>query len=210
MKKIFTLIAAAILAVGAKAQTDVEWNFSNWDVATFEETTTIEGLTIHATSDKKVSIDENKKTVDGVEYTKRLKFGGSGNINKGERFLTFDVTGPCSIYVVGISASKEETRPLLVTDGTNELGNFELVGTTATGVTASYTGSSAATIYVYSGKSGINLYDIKVTYGSSAGINATNAAAVSADAPLYKLNGQQVGKAYKGVVIQNGQKRIQK
>lgn len=46
--------------------------------------------------------------------------------------------------------------------------------------------------------------------GTSTGIGSVNAAASNANAPIYNLAGQRVGNDYKGVVIQNGKKRINK
>jgi hypothetical protein len=42
------------------------------------------------------------------------------------------------------------------------------------------------------------------------GINTIKAAEQNANAPIYNLAGQQVDKSYKGVVIQNGKKMVQK
>lgn len=44
MKKIFTLVAAAMMAVCANAQT-TEWNFSEWEAKEFKQTETKDGLT---------------------------------------------------------------------------------------------------------------------------------------------------------------------
>lgn len=46
--------------------------------------------------------------------------------------------------------------------------------------------------------------------GTSTGIGSVNAATSNANAPIYNLAGQRVGNDYKGVVIQNGKKRINK
>ena len=50
---------------------------------------------------------------------------------------------------------------------------------------------------------------IDITSGTS-GINAVKSETIDVNAPVYNLAGQQVNKSYKGVVIQNGVKRIQK
>jgi hypothetical protein len=42
------------------------------------------------------------------------------------------------------------------------------------------------------------------------GIVVVKAAEQNANAPIYNLAGQQVDKSYKGVVIQNGKKMVQK
>lgn len=74
MKKLFTLVAIALLggAVSVNAQT-TDWNFSNWEKTTLTSTYTQDGLTIYANSDADVTIDGNKKSIDGVDYTQRLK-----------------------------------------------------------------------------------------------------------------------------------------
>ena len=46
--------------------------------------------------------------------------------------------------------------------------------------------------------------------GGTTGINAIQANGVKANAAIYSLSGQQVSKAYKGIVIVNGKKMIQK
>lgn len=47
--------------------------------------------------------------------------------------------------------------------------------------------------------------------GNTTGIDSVKAnAAMSSDAPVYNLAGQRVGTSYKGIVIQNGRKYIQK
>lgn len=53
---------------------------------------------------------------------------------------------------------------------------------------------------------GANLY----TKAVSTGISGTVVAPVAKNAPIYNLAGQKVSKSYKGVVIQNGKKFVQK
>ena len=80
MKKFFTLIAAVALAASVNAQT--EWNFSNWDAKKYSETFTKDGLTLNIIGeDASMTIDGNKKTVDDVKYTQRLKLSGSGSVS---------------------------------------------------------------------------------------------------------------------------------
>lgn len=55
MKKFFTLIAAVAMAASVNAQTQ-EWNFSKWNAATFNETTTQDGLTVYAGKDSKENL----------------------------------------------------------------------------------------------------------------------------------------------------------
>lgn len=216
MKKIFTLFAAALLAVSANAQK--EWNFSSWAAEAFSSTVEKDGLTIVATSEKNITIDGNKKTVDGVDYTQRIKLGGAGVVpteesNTLERVLSFKVTGACSIYVVGMSSSKDATRTLKIStlddNKVTEVGSVDFPGDAASSYTAQYTGTAPATILIYSTSGGINLYDIKWTPTAPSAIkDVTNE--IDENAPRYNILGQRVTKAFKGVVIQNGKKFIQK
>ena len=215
MKKFFTLIAAVAMAASVNAQT--EWNFSTWEDATIDAETTVDGLTIYADTDKPVTVDANKKTVDDVTYVKRLKLGGSGSVADLaalNRVVAFDVTGPADIYVVAAHASSSGDARVLkfdavVDDAAANFGELSLEAKECKSGTVKYTGN-AAKILVYSGKSGINLYDIKVTPSTPTGITNVNAAAVAADAPAYNLAGQKVAPSYKGIVIKNGKKFLNK
>lgn len=159
MKKLFTLIALALVAFGVNAQT---WNFSTWDVKDYSETTTVSGLTIAATGDAKVSIDENSKTVDEVAYTKRLKFGGTGSADA--RNLSFSVAGACTIEVVAQSSSSSADRELSIAAGSFDkvVGSMPAPGAAPAKSAFEYAGD-ATTIYIYSAKSGVNVYAIYVT-----------------------------------------------
>ena len=107
MKKLFTLVAMAFMAVCVNAQsTDKTWNFSEWDNQTFTDKFTKDGLTVYASSAKNVVIDGNKKTVNEVQYKKRLKFGGA--VETDARYLEFEVDGACTIDVVLISSSSDD------------------------------------------------------------------------------------------------------
>lgn len=64
--------------------------------------------------------------------------------------------------------------------------------------------------YVFNSTSQLGLYGFYFQPTEVNAISTVKAAAQAADAPIYNLSGQQVSKDYKGVVIQNGVKRIQK
>lgn len=51
---------------------------------------------------------------------------------------------------------------------------------------------------------------LKVTVASSTGINNVTMDSNASNCPVYNMNGQRVGGSYKGVVIQNGKKRLVK
>ena len=174
MKKLFTLIALAMSFMGGYAQS-YEWNFSDsqWDAASkpsYSATTTIDGLTIHAASKKSVSFDNSRKTIDGVSYTARFKFGGSGSVSDVAnlaRVLSFNVEGDCVIYVAfAHGSSSGDERPLVVSSLVNgkvtEIQRTTVAPNQIASATVEYKGG-ATPIYIYSGNSGINVYDIKVT-----------------------------------------------
>ena len=70
---------------------------------------------------------------------------------------------------------------------------------------------AANTTYMMLGPScQLGLYGFYFQPDAADAISTVKADIQAADAPIYNLSGQQVSKEYKGVVIQNGVKRIQK
>ncbi len=64
--------------------------------------------------------------------------------------------------------------------------------------------------YLFSPKSQMGIYGFQFKGGTS-GINIQNATKTwNANAPMYNLSGQKVDKSYKGIVIQNGRKFMNK
>ena len=221
MKKFFTLIAAVAMAASVNAQTQ-EWNFSKWNAATFNETTTQDGLTVYAGKDSKgnpcaVTVDANNKTIDGVKYTQRLKFGGKGdfvdNATPNYRVLAFDVTGACDVYVACTTSNKTDAKELYVdalATGASEktnIGKISLAANEIKGETVHYTGG-AGKIFLYP-NGGLNIYTIKVTSGTS-GISNINASEAANEGATFNLMGQKVASNAKGLVIKNGKKFINK
>lgn len=209
MKNLFTFIVALFMATGVYAQTETatvkEWNFSNWTAGNLTENKTIDGLSVYATTDKKMAIDGSNKTVDGVKYTQRFKFSGTGNVDNESslnRVISFEVTEPCDIYIVAAHGGKstDASRPLVIASYTDndftsltELDRITYNFGDPTSSTVKYTGTKTAKILIYSGKSGINLYDIKVTPATSSDkVTITDAgfATFAASYPVdYSANG---------------------
>ena len=222
MKKFFTLIAAVAMAASVSAQTTTEWNFTNWEAQTFSATTTKDGLTVYAGKNAKdeacnVVIDANSKTIDGVKYTQRLKFGGTGGfqedgITPAFRVLEFAVEGPSEIYVALTTSNKTDAKILnidaLETGATEKtsVGTISLDPNEIKGETVQYTGK-AGKIFVYP-NGGVNVYDLKVTSKTTTGITNVNAASSANSGKTYNLAGQQVSSSYKGLVIKNGKKYV--
>lgn len=148
--------------------TTLTWNFSSSDFTALtgdiSTETTVNGLTIAASGDKKVTITESAKTIDTLKFTHVLKFNGSGNA--AYRNLSFAVTGACTIDVYLISAKSSENRTLNIYSGSyggTLLTTMHADSTVAAKRTYDYTGD-ATTIYMGSANSGINIYAINVNY----------------------------------------------
>lgn len=211
MKKIFTLLAVALIGGSMSVNAQKTWNFSTWEARDYTTTETIEDLTVVATSDKKIVIDGSNKTINDVKYTQRLKFGGSGA--EDSRNVNFQVDGPCTIAIGATSSSNDADRVINVAASTfdNIIGEISAPGGSVVEGTVSYTSSEPTTIYVYSKSSGANIYYITVTPDGSAGINGVVAEEeADPNTPVYNLAGQRVDKNTKGILIQNGKKFVNK
>ncbi len=146
-----------------------DWNISApelSDLGTITETVNIEGLNIYAAEGKSVVIETNKKNLDGVEYTHRMKLGGSGEFSEGEpafRVLGFSVPGDAKITVMSMSSSSSEDRVLNIAAGSEEniLEAIPALGPSLTASSVTYLGE-ATNIYIWSPSSGVNIYRILV------------------------------------------------
>ena len=93
-------------------------------------------------------------------------------------------------------------------------GNFTTVPTgeytfESNGPTGTWTGK-AATISLKPTKNQVRASKIVVTIDTTTGIKEIENRKEDANTPVYNLAGQRVGKDYKGVVIKNGKKHIQR
>ena len=189
MKNLFTFIVALFMATSVYAQAETEtvkeWNFSNWTAGDLTENKTIDGLSVYATADRKMAIDGSNKTVDGVKYTQRLKFSGTGNVaneSSLSRVISFEVTGSSDIYIVAAHAGKstDASRDLVIASyadnnfaSLTELQRISYNYGNPISSTVKYTGTKTAKILIYSSNSGINLYHIKVTPATSTSEKVT-------------------------------------
>lgn len=176
MKKV--LLSAILLAGAATMFAQKTWNFSNTEkfpAQTISSTTIIDGLKIMATADATVAIDANPKKHGTYSFTQRLKLGGSGGFTAENRYmpttraLVFQVTGPGTITVSCLSSSSSADRRLLLTNGTDSISSFSAPGVYSDPdgnniplETFNYTGG-AATLYLYSVSSGVNIYLLDVS-----------------------------------------------
>lgn len=176
MKKIFTLIATAFVALSVNAQ-KITFNFSNFEDATYEEAVTVNGLKINAASGKAIGIDANEKTVEDVKYTKRLKFGGTGGVTS--RNIAFDVTSAGTLKIILISSSSGASDRS-VGIAVNDTEVKEIAAPTTVGVeTADIT--APGEIKIYSKKSGVNLYLVEFEAAAPTGVETWDATKLTFD-----------------------------
>ena len=146
------------------------WNISDDDfngLGTIATTTEVRELYIVAKSGSEVTVDENAKSMYGYNFTHRLKLGGTGAADA--RHLWFSVTGNCTVEIYLMSGKSNEVRFLNIATGSFGANVQEFSagdGTAITKITYAYTGE-ATNLYLYSKKSGINIYGIKLTYPST-------------------------------------------
>lgn len=166
--KMLFLLFLGFIGMNTNAQ---EWNFSTASfstLGTISTTTTVDGLTIVATAEAVVAVDANNKSLEGMDFTSRLKLGGSGTFDtEGKpvsRVLSFPVSGNTKITVMGMSSSSSADRQLIIAAGVKDtvVGTFAALGTPITKGEFTYTGGPT-TIYLYSPSSGVNLYYLKAT-----------------------------------------------
>ena len=221
MKKIFTLIAVAMMTVGGAMAQTISWTetaakgtlnghvFKNGDVT----------LTVTDT-DGKVEVDANSQYFGSAEsyknFTYRLKTGGKSG-NKNTLTLSVPAKGVVKIYARSGSSS-DLTRTVVLTQNSKEILNQIVKDNDA--VKVSIEGSEKAVFPVYN--CNVETGTINITYP----INAINfygiefikddtgisdiIVADDANAPAYNLAGQRVNANAKGLVIKNGKKYVNK
>lgn len=146
-----------------------DWNISDIDfnaLGTINQTQKIDDLTLYATSESPMTVDANNKSIDGINYTNRLKLSGTGSFYPTglplARVLSVKVPGNSTLMVTGMSASSSSDRTLIIsTDTGEEVGRFTARGTYISKEYFNYIGQPV-TLYLYSESSGINLYHISL------------------------------------------------
>jgi len=127
----------------------------------------VNGLTIYAAEGKNVDVDGNNKSLDGWNFTHRLKFGGTGAFDTDgkpvNRVLSFPVPGPSKItvYLQSSSTSADRTLNVAIDHKDSIVGTIPALGASISKGVVEYTGD-AGTIYLSSLSSGINIYLIQV------------------------------------------------
>lgn len=235
MKKLFTLIAAALMAVGANAQTEDVIKVSSgnsdwgqmfvddgvayaWPGRTFESTDKLTAKALYAGSNLKDSEDKDLTYAreSGSVQTYTIEFGATPPV-------ALQICVNCIIpnqYGGGNSTMKY--KPLDVK------GNKAIF--TVSKEDCSFTGwgyknnekdkeyknepQDVTSIVLQACEEHatypavINIKSIKRVTTTATGISKVENLKVAQDGKCFNLAGQQVGKGYKGIVIKNGKKMV--
>jgi len=217
MKKIFTLISATIMATALHAQiiTFGEVAQSNADLPS---EWTKDGVKLALTNDGKPSVDLNTASFGTADshttYTSRLKTGGKSSSN---RFLTLTVPSEGTVKIAARTGNNSDnTRTIVLTQGGTELLSYTFDEANAilledANSTKVYpyavANVKAGDIVITFPVNGINIYAIEFVDKAN---NIKSLDVSTASEAAFNLSGQRVDASYKGVVIKNGKKAIQK
>lgn len=224
MKKIFTLIAMAAMALSANAQT---YFFGEGDVASagsLDGKTFADFITLVDT-DGKMAIDANNAYFGDAntqtKFSYRLKSGGKSS-SKNQIHLTIAEAGSLKVYARTGSNSATD-RNLIVTQNETELYNQVIQEADAVlvkgldetdpeketkvypAVTAEVTAGEVVLTYP---TGSMNFYGFEVIKGATA--IQTVKTSQATDGVVFNLAGQKVGNDFKGIVIKDGKKMLQK
>ena len=218
MKKIFTLIAVAAMAISANAQL---LHYTGEETAA-NCTLSQDGFSVQAVSDKSgCGIDANSQyfgtATDYINLTKRWKSAGKGGSTVYIK-ITAPSAGNLTSYTRSASSSATDRALVISQNGTelynqvvkeNETTDYEtatIEGVTKKVFPARTVAVSAGTVDITWTTNALNFYAYK--FESTTGIQTVKV--VTADGAIYNLAGQKVSEDYKGVVIKDGKKVVNK
>lgn len=214
MKKFFTSIVIALCAMSVNAQEKI-YSAGDVDDPNVHVLEFADGVKITLNKEGKNFGSGKTVAVNGENYTTIKLSNGAENIvelpqpaskvtlysyvNKS----TADASDRANFWsTVGDNTYTSETGKAMTAfndvDGYQEnpdVASFDLNG--ATTFTFKNSGYQPCVVIV-------------ITYGTGSGISNVATDKANADAPVYNLNGQKVSKDYKGVVVKNGKKYVQK
>ena len=145
---------------------------------TYSETVNVGAFSVLATSSKTVSVktlgtDANISSEEGVEFTKALSLGGTGNATY--RCIKFTLTSAAKVSVYARSGGDTDRTLKVVDDAGTEITTLTAVGKANTVLSAASAELSAGTYYIYSAGSGIDVYDIQIKSNLKLDLSNTEA-----------------------------------
>ena len=163
MKKILVIsliLAMAFTSLWAEAYISA----NDLDGAKITETVEFDGVFLIATPDKHMTIellDDGREAEDGEIFNGRIKLEGSGK--QSQRAISFTAKKGETLKVYSNSSSKTEARTLVIADQSgNQVGAITApMDGSGVGI-AEFSIPSDGVYYLWSKKSGINIYAIIV------------------------------------------------
>lgn len=216
MKKFFTLIAAVAMAASVNAQTTL-----------VDYPTSQAGITLHNAAGNityaTVKIHTNTQSVNCIKVAKSFSTDKKVTDDYVELtaeggFKAGDVVSITGVYnnaseknaAIAIFSGKvgEEASILFKTDN---FINARLVNDDPTAQTYTLTQDAATLQLGRNGNTGACITKLTVVRGGTpTGISNVEASASAKSSALYNLAGQQVSESYKGIVVKNGKKYLNK
>lgn len=221
MKKFFTLIAMALMAVNANSQK--LWDLSTWETKDVTAEVTDDGLTYYGES-KSAYASGNATFTKGeasIKFTGRIKQGGASTFKTDSysRVFAFDAKKGDNVIVFGTHGSSSgDPRTIYLSQTASSTNRDTETAFAKIALEPSEKNFVEGTVpadgkvYVWTdNNNGIYAISVGYTFEQLAGTSGINSVKTAAEnSAIYNLAGQQVDKNYKGVVIQNGKKMIQK
>ena len=212
MKKIFTLCAIALMAVGVQAETLINFAKSQSDGITVSGTTTIDV----------VKIKTNTTNVPGIKFANSYKTDGEVNGNYAELTVEGGFKAGDVVTIAGAFNNSDDSKlsavDLFTIDGTTptvlfttqQFINGRLVDDDPVEETFTLT-EDAEKLYIgRNGNTGtiVTLLTVKRD-GDTDGVQTLTMKA-NVNGVVYNLAGQQVSATFRGIAIQNGKKVVLK
>ena len=210
MKKIFTLIAMALFAIGAQAETLINFPTAQTGI-------TVSGSTVVET----VKIKTNTTSISGIKFGNSYTTEGGLNANYAKLEVEGGFKAGDVITIAGAFNNADNTKmsaaDLFTADGTTptvlfttqQFVNGRLVDDDPVAETYTLTADAEVLYLGRNGNTATFVTTLKVVRGGATIIDAVKVAAVQNGA-IYNLAGQKVSESYKGVVIKNGKKMVTK
>ena len=156
-------VLMSLSAITASAAAAKVVNIGDLTISTTTDEELVAGTGIYASAG--LSIDSNSKSMDGLEFTKRLKLGGTmkvdGGIVKAGIKVIADAPSKITLYAMSSSSSSDRVLQLTTFDG-SALTVLATADAPGASIAKCEFEVEAGTYYIGSKSSGINVYYIAV------------------------------------------------
>ena len=237
MKKFFTLIAAVAMAASMNAQGTYAVSTGE-TVKAGDQITSVDGAVLTFMENAGTSFAAGKKTANWVDadFTNYLVGKNNGKLVKGaepEGCVYKFETAKAGSVTVGVQLSPNKGLHVLDAEFNDiELSSYNLPaeadgesqtltqndkgetiiaknGVKSNG-TITFSVANGGTYYVLATGTKLGFFGFKYALGGTTGVSLVNADAATQNGATYNLAGQQVSKSFKGIVVKNGKKFINK